>query len=66
MADTPPATPRRLLTRHFNSRLFDNDLLSPEADAHRGASLGLASLLSVGAFVSVMSGARFVITLPRA
>ncbi len=62
MADTPPATPRRLLTRHFISRLFDNDLLSPEADAHRGASLGLASLLSVGAFVSVLSGARFVIT----
>ena len=57
-----PAAPRRLLTRHFISRLFDNDLLSPEADAHRGASLGLASLLSVGAFVSVLSGARFVIT----
>ena len=66
MADAPtpgaPATPRRLLTRHFISRLFDNDLLSPEADAHRGASLGLASLLSIGAFVSVLSGARFILT----
>ena len=66
MADAPtpgaPATPRRLLTRHFISRLFDNDLLSPEADAHRGASLGLASLLSVSAFVSVLAGARFILT----
>ena len=61
-APGPPATPRRLLTRHFISRLFDNDLLSPEADAHRGASLGLASLLSVGAFLSVLGGARFIIT----
>ena len=66
MADAPtpgaPAIPRRLLTRHFISRLFDNDLLSPEADAHRGASLGLASLLSAGAFLSVLSGARFILT----
>ncbi len=66
MADAPtpapPATPRRLLTRHFISRLFDNDLLSPEADAHRGASLGLASMLSASAFLAVLSGARFIIT----
>jgi hypothetical protein len=55
-------TPWRLLTRHFISRLFDNDLLSPDADAHRGASLGLASLLSISAFVSVLSGARFIMT----
>src|SRR6185436_19172941 len=55
-------TPWRLLTRHFISRLFDNDLLSPDADAHRGASLGLASLLSISVFVSVLSGARFIMT----
>jgi hypothetical protein len=61
-AAAAPPSPRRLLTRHFISRLFDNDLLSPEADAHRGASLGLASLLSIGAFVSVLAGARFILT----
>ena len=37
-------------------------LLRKLVEAHRGASLGLASLLSVGAFLSVLSGAQFVIT----
>jgi hypothetical protein len=50
----------RILIRHFLARLFDNDLLSPQADAHQGASLGVALLLSFSAFLSVLMGAKYV------
>jgi hypothetical protein len=57
---------RRLLTRHFVGRLFDNDLLSPHADAHLGASLGAAGLLSAGTVLTVLIGGRYVMTpFPR-
>ncbi len=52
-----------LLTRHFLSRLFDNDLLSPDADAHRGAAMGLAGLLSAGAFITIMMGSKYITTV---
>jgi hypothetical protein len=52
-----------LLTRHFLSRLFDNDLMSPEADAHRGASMALAGLLSAGAFVTILMGGKYITTV---
>jgi hypothetical protein len=50
----------RLLTRHFLQRLFDNDLISPHADAHLGATLGAAGLLSLSTFVTVLMGASYV------
>ena len=50
------------LTRHFLSRLFDNDLMSPESDAHRGASMGLAGLLSAGAFITVLLSSKYIMT----
>jgi hypothetical protein len=53
---------RRLLTRHFVNRLFDNDLVSPHADAHLGAALGIAGLLSAGTFITVLMGARYLMT----
>jgi hypothetical protein len=52
----------RLLVRHFLARLFDNDLLSPHADAHKGASVALGCLLSAGAFLSILSGQKYVMT----
>lgn len=55
----------RLLVRHFLARLFDNDLISPHADAHKGASIALACLLSAGAFLSVISGQKYVMTALR-
>ncbi len=60
----PDATTSRggLLTRHFLSRLVDNDLVSPDADAHKGASVGLAMLLSAGAVITVLGGAKFILT----
>jgi hypothetical protein len=54
--------PDRLLVRHFLARLFDNDLIAPQADAHKGASIALACLLSAGAFLTVISGAKYVMT----
>src|SRR5689334_18149504 len=57
----------RILIRHFLARIFDNDLLSPQADAHHGAALGIAMLLSASAFLAVMTGAKYVMlpfTLP--
>jgi hypothetical protein len=63
-----PAVPSRppirsaLLTRHFLTRLIDNDLVSPEADAHKGASVGLALLLSGGTVVTVLMGAKYIMT----
>jgi hypothetical protein len=50
-----------ILVRHFLARLFDNDLLSPQTDAHQGASLGIAMLLSFTTFLSVFVGAKYVI-----
>ncbi len=35
----------RLLARHFFWRFFDNDLVSPDSDAHEAASLIIAALL---------------------
>ncbi len=60
----PDATPGRaaLLTRHFVTRLIDNDLVSPDADAHKGASVGLAMLLSAGAVMTVLMGAKYIMT----
>ncbi len=60
----PDATTRRgrLLTRHFVTRLVDNDLVSPDADAHKGASVGLAMLLSAGAVVTVLIGGQYIVT----
>lgn len=52
----------RLLIRHFLARLFDNDLIAPQADAHKGASIALACLLSAGAFLTVISGSKYVMT----
>src|SRR5215207_5033395 len=62
MPDRPP-TRSGLLTRHFLMRLVDNDLMSPDADAHKGASVGLAMLLSAGAFVTVLMGGKFITTV---
>ena len=42
----------RLLARHFVARILDNDLVSPHADAHQGAALGLACLLSASTFIA--------------
>lgn len=53
---------RALLTRHFLTRLVDNDLVSPDADAHKGASVGLALLLSGGTVMTVLLGAKYVMT----
>ncbi|MEO5822653.1 MAG: hypothetical protein ABIT71_19265 [Vicinamibacteraceae bacterium] len=60
----PDATPSRsgLLTRHFLTRLIDNDLVSPDADAHKGASVGLAMLLSAGAVVTMLMGGQYITT----
>jgi hypothetical protein len=52
----------RILIRHFLARLFDNDLISPQADAHKGASIALGCLLSAGAFLTVISGSKYVMT----
>jgi hypothetical protein len=52
----------RLLLRHFIARLLDNDLISPHADAHQGAALGLACLLSASTFIAIMMGAKYVMT----
>jgi len=41
-----------LLTRHFFRRFLDNDLISPNADAHVGLSQALAALLSPGLLVA--------------
>jgi hypothetical protein len=60
----PGQTPvrRALLTRHFLTRLVDNDLVSPDADAHKGASVGLAMLLSGGTVITVLMGAKYIMT----
>lgn len=50
----------RLLTAHFLRRLFDNDLVSPHADAHLGATLGAAVLLSLSTFVTILIGSKYV------
>jgi hypothetical protein len=50
------------LTRHFLTRLVDNDLVSPDADAHKGASVGLAMLLSAGTVVTVLIGGQYITT----
>jgi len=42
-----------LLARHFFWRFFDNDLVSPEGDAHQAASLTVAFLTAPGILVSV-------------
>jgi hypothetical protein len=63
MARARPRSRGELLTRHFLSRLFDNDLMSPEADAHRGASMALAGLLSAGAFITIIMGAKYITTV---
>ena len=42
----------RLLARHFFWRFFDNDLVSPESDAHEAASLTIAFLAAPGILVS--------------
>ncbi len=44
----------RLLARHFFWRFFDNDLVSPEADAHEAASLTVAFLATPGILVSAL------------
>ena len=54
--------PGRLLTRHFVTRLLDNDLVSPHADAHQGAAVALACLLSGSTFITVLMGAKYVMT----
>lgn len=54
--------PFNLLTRHFVVRLLDNDLVSPQADAHQGAALGLACLMSASTFITVLMGAKYVMT----
>ena len=61
----PEATASRggLLTRHFLTRLVDNDLVSPDADAHKGASVGLAMLLSAGTVITMLMGAKFIMTV---
>ena len=61
MPDAAPSR-NRLLTRHFLMRLVDNDLVSPEADAHKGASVGLGMLLSAGTVVTVLMGGRYITT----
>ena len=61
MPDKPPSR-SGLLTRHFLTRLIDNDLVSPDADAHKGASVGLAMLLSGGTVVTVLMGAKYIMT----
>jgi hypothetical protein len=61
MRDATPGR-RRLLTRHFMTRLVDNDLLSPDADAHKGASIGLGMLLSGGTVLTVLMGGKFIMT----
>jgi hypothetical protein len=48
--------------RHFVTRLLDNDLVSPDADAHQGAALGLACLVSASTFIAVMMGSKYVMT----
>jgi hypothetical protein len=65
MPDKPGKPPSRsgLLTRHFLTRLIDNDLVSPDADAHKGASVGLAMLLSAGAVITVLMGGKFITTV---
>lgn len=68
MRERPPAVPgrppsrRALLTRHFLTRLVDNDLVSPDADAHKGASVGLAMLLSGGTVITVLLGGKYIMT----
>jgi hypothetical protein len=61
----PDATTSRggLLTRHFLTRLIDNDLVSPDADAHKGASVGLAMLLSAGTVLTVLLGGKYITTV---
>jgi len=61
MPDAAPSR-NRLLTRHFLTRLVDNDLISPDADAHKGASVGLGMLLSAGAVASVLIGGKYIMT----
>jgi hypothetical protein len=60
-AGSPPAR-SRLLTRHFLTRLFDNDLVSPQADAHKSASMGLAGLATLATFVTIITGSKFILT----
>ena len=64
MPDGPGRPPGRhtLLTRHFLTRLVDNDLVSPDADAHKGASVGLAMLLSGGTVITVLMGGKYIMT----
>jgi hypothetical protein len=61
----PDATASRsgLLRRHFLTRLIDNDLVSPDADAHKGASVGLAMLLSGGTVLTVLLGGKYITTV---
>lgn len=42
----------RLLARHFFWRFFDNDLVSPDSDAHQAASLAVAFVAVPGILVS--------------
>ncbi len=43
-----------LLARHFFWRFFDNDLVSPESDAHQAASLTVAFVATPGIFVCAL------------
>ena len=54
--------PFSILARHFVVRLLDNDLVSPQADAHQGAALVLACLASASTFLAVLMGAKYVMT----
>ena len=58
----PAASAIKLLARHFVERILDNDLVSPHADAHQGAAVGLACLISGSTFIAVMMGAKYVMT----
>jgi hypothetical protein len=58
-----PSSRSGLLTRHFLTRLIDNDLVSPDADAHKGASVGLAMLLSAGTVATMLMGGKFITTV---
>jgi hypothetical protein len=48
-----------LLARHFFWRFFDNDLVSPESDAHEAASLAIAFLATPGILRSAILFLRY-------
>lgn len=53
-----------LLTRHFFRRFLDNDVISPNGDAHVGLSQTLAAFLAPGFLVAAMVLFRYALVQP--